>query len=147
MVELSLCSISRASHPILLYHCSVLDRLLLVKAIGHSAALYGTLSCQQFMPSLTCNNPALRLTPDVSVFRYRGADMSYSSIYAPFLTIFFTLSYRSCYILFHDQSAFTDVSFHRGSHNCAIMAANYLGNLVYLGMTAALFWILVVACL
>ena len=52
---------------LLLYHCSVLDRLLMAKTVGQSIALYGTSSYLQLRSSLTCSNVACRPTPDASV--------------------------------------------------------------------------------
>ena len=75
----------------------------------------------QFFPSPTCSNPAARLMPDASVSRYRGLDTSENFIQASCLIIFLVLSYRSCYILFHDYSAVTDVIFCSGSQTSAVV--------------------------
>ena len=54
------------SLSMLLYMVSVLHRLLLAKNVGYSAALTGNSSFGQIMPSLTCNRPIPKLTPDAS---------------------------------------------------------------------------------
>ena len=57
----------------MLLHCHfVLDKLLQVNAVGFRVALSGTLSCPQFIPSLTWNKPAPRTMLDASISRYRG---------------------------------------------------------------------------
>ena len=66
------CSMPRASHSMLLYHCSILDKVVLKNAMKHNAVLCGTFSCLQFMPSLTCKRPAPRPIPEVSASRYRA---------------------------------------------------------------------------
>ena len=63
-------------HLMLLYHHSMLDRLLLGNAIGQRVALSGTLSCQQFIPSLACNKAAPIQMPDASIFRCRDFNTS-----------------------------------------------------------------------
>ena len=50
-------------------------------------------------------------------------------MHASFLIIFLALSYRSWYILFYAQSAFTDVSFPSGSQTIAIAGENLLRQL------------------
>ena len=121
-----LCGMPRASHSMLLYCCSMLDKLLLTNANGHKVALSGTSSGLQFIPFLTCSNPVPRMTPDASVSRYRGLDMSKNLIHVSFCTIFLDLSYRLRYILFHDHLAFTDVSFCSGSQTPAVIGENLL---------------------
>ena len=97
---------------------------MLVKTVGHSFALSSTLSCSQFMPTLTCSNLAPRPPPDTSVSRYMGLDGSYNFIHASIMTISFPLSYRSWYMLFHVKSSFTNVSFCRGSHTSIVTGEN-----------------------
>ena len=100
------------------------------------------------MPSLTCNSQATRLIPDVSVFRYRGLEMSQNFMHASHLITFFALSYRPWYILFHVQSVFTDVKFSQWfAYFCSHWLKTYLGNLVHPNMTAVPFLSLVIACL
>ena len=57
----------------LVYLVFALDRLLLVKAMGHSAVLSGTSWHEQFIPSLICNNLGPSPTADTSVSNYNGA--------------------------------------------------------------------------
>ena len=52
------CNMPSASHTMLLYCQSTLDRLSLANATGHRVALSVTSTCPQFMPSVTCHNPA-----------------------------------------------------------------------------------------
>ena len=63
-------SMTKVSHSMLLYHNYVLEKLLLANVMGHSAVLSEISSHQQFMPPLTCNMPAPRLT--LSVSRFKG---------------------------------------------------------------------------
>ena len=66
------CNMPSASCLMLLHHHSVLDRLLLVNAIGHKGTLSGISSHPQFIPSLAYNNLAPGLIWDASVCRYSG---------------------------------------------------------------------------
>ena len=64
MIFLNSYSMRMASPSMLLYLISAQDRLLLLKAMGHKAILFGSLLCRKLIPFLTCCNPALRQTPD-----------------------------------------------------------------------------------
>ena len=66
------CIMPKASHSMLLHHCFILDKLLLVNTMGHNVVLFGTSSSPEFMPSLTCKRLAPRLIPDATISRYRG---------------------------------------------------------------------------
>ena len=71
-----LCSIPR---PLILHCWSTaqhLIRLLLAEPVGNRAALSGTSSHPQFIPSLMCSNPASRPKPGATVSRYKGLDVS-----------------------------------------------------------------------
>ena len=59
---------------------------------------------------------------------------------ASVLTIFLVMSYRSHYILFHVQSVFTDVIFAGASIPLQSLVRTYLGNFIYQGTNAALFF-------
>ena len=60
-----------ASHLMLLYCCSALNKLLQANRTGFRVALSGTPSCPQFILSLASNNLAPGLIPDALISRYR----------------------------------------------------------------------------
>ena len=59
-----------ASLFMFLYLVSVLNRFLLVNAMGHKNVLSDASSHGYFIPSLTCCSPVSRPTPDASVSKY-----------------------------------------------------------------------------
>ena len=74
------------SLDILLYCCSLLDRLLLANAMSQSIPLSDTLIYLQLMSSLTCGNVAPRPTPDASLPKYNGFLTSYYFIHVSSFT-------------------------------------------------------------
>ena len=57
-------------------------------ATGHRVTLSGPISHPQFIPSLTCSNPAPKPTPFASVYRNRGLCASQNCKHMSFLLTF-----------------------------------------------------------
>ena len=75
---------------------------------------------------LICSKQASRPTPDASISRKKDSKYHKISCMHLMQLIFFALSYKPWYILFHDHSAFINVSFLSGLHTTAVTGENLL---------------------
>ena len=115
-----------ASLYILLYHLSVLDRVLLEKVMSWSIALSSISTCTQFRLSLTYSTVVPRTTPDASVSRYNGFLTVEYVMHVAFFTSDLALSYISWYNLFQVQATLTEVSLLSGLNSSAVIGENIL---------------------
>ena len=85
--------------------------------------LSGTSSHESHKLSLAWRSPTPSPTSDAPIFKDRGAFSLWNYMHISFIMAF-AFSYKSWYMLFHVQSAFVDVSLHRGSHTSAVVGEN-----------------------